>query len=224
MTYDFVVIGGGCYGDFYVGQLLEARARHKLDWSRVAVLDRDPQCKVAGRRADDVDIIETDWVSFGPRVFDQPDVWLEGHLVPAPIAPHILFEWILSSLRCATRAGWTGDVPTQLPFAQVTDAGSLVLSWAPGLCPTHCIEPRICPLTSAPRTWDMPDTANSLADAGGLSHVETFTCRHHAYGVGTIPLGGLSAARERVQAAVGARVGVATVSGCHGLLDVVAID
>ena len=98
------------------------------------------------------------------------------------------------------------------------------MSWAPGLCPTNCIEPRKCPLTRQTRTWDMPETAQSAADQAGIDHLETFECRHFAYGVGTIGFDRILAARDTLQSmAPPCTVGFATVSGCHGLIDVVSI-
>src|SRR5438876_162725 len=42
---DVVVIGGGCYGTFYAGQLAKARERGKAHFRRVVVVDRDPACR-----------------------------------------------------------------------------------------------------------------------------------------------------------------------------------
>src|SRR6266853_1038896 len=44
---DVVIVGGGCYGTFYAGQLLLARERGKARWRRLIVVDRDPACRFA---------------------------------------------------------------------------------------------------------------------------------------------------------------------------------
>lgn len=221
--YDFVIIGGGCYGSYYVGQLREARERGKLEWSRVAVLDRAGDgCQVAAVEAPDVDVVCCEWTEFGERAFAEPELWMSGQLVPAPIAPHVVRHWLTAQLQAAGRTlstkRWPAGPPEGLPYADVTPAGELVLSWAPGLCPTNCIEPRMCPLTQDVRTWDMPETAAEVARAAGLDHLEAFVCRHFAYGVGTIDFAMIRSARERVLAMGSGSLAIATVSGCHGLM------
>src|SRR6476661_4504481 len=42
-----VVVGGGCYGSYYVRQLARAERAGALAWRAVAVVDRDPACRVA---------------------------------------------------------------------------------------------------------------------------------------------------------------------------------
>ena len=227
---DFIVIGGGCYGRYFLSQLTEARQRGKLAWSRVIIVDRNPDCALAASIAglDDVELAVCAWEDYGAAVFDAGESWRGAHLVPAPIAPHVVRHWLVAEL--ARRRGlrvepvpYPGPMP-QLPYADVTDAGTLVLSHAPGLCPTNCVEPRSCPLTRSARTWDMPDTVSALEEAARLDALEIFTCRHFAYGVGTIPIARvLDAGRRLLELDVGAILGVATVSGCHGLLDAVRL-
>ena len=48
MSYGTVVVcGGGCYGGYYVRQLARARAAGALQFERIIVVDRDPECRVA---------------------------------------------------------------------------------------------------------------------------------------------------------------------------------
>ncbi|HYW50962.1 MAG TPA: hypothetical protein VE861_10160, partial [Gemmatimonadaceae bacterium] len=48
MTYGTIVVcGGGCYGGYYVRQLARARAGGAITFSRIVVVDREPQCTVA---------------------------------------------------------------------------------------------------------------------------------------------------------------------------------
>jgi tRNA A37 threonylcarbamoyladenosine dehydratase len=42
-----VVVGGGCYGSYYVQQLARARQAGALGFSRLLVVDRDPDCRVS---------------------------------------------------------------------------------------------------------------------------------------------------------------------------------
>src|SRR2546422_5606571 len=42
---DVAVVGGGCYGTFYAGQLAKAKERGKARFRRVVVVDRDPACR-----------------------------------------------------------------------------------------------------------------------------------------------------------------------------------
>jgi predicted metal-binding protein len=42
-----VVVGGGCYGSYYVQQLRRARERQAIDFAQMIVVDRDPMCAVA---------------------------------------------------------------------------------------------------------------------------------------------------------------------------------
>lgn len=43
------IVGGGCYGSYYLRQLGRARAAGAVDWRRVIVVDRDPGCRIARR-------------------------------------------------------------------------------------------------------------------------------------------------------------------------------
>ena len=101
-----VVVGGGCYGSYYVRQLGRARAAGALTWKRVAVVDRDPSCAV-GRSlgtgettTPGVELAITDWDSFfkeylGSACVD-PDAATADAIVPSPLMPHLMFEWILA--------------------------------------------------------------------------------------------------------------------------------
>lgn len=78
---------------------------------------------------------------------------------------------------------------------------------------------------------DSRATVLDLPPPGHYSAVETFTCHHFAYGIGTVPALRLYEARERtVQLALGlntsqpeARVAVGTVSHCHGVVATIAL-
>src|SRR3712207_3180196 len=42
-----VIVGGGCYGSYYVRQLRRAASAGALSFRRLLVVDRDPACRVA---------------------------------------------------------------------------------------------------------------------------------------------------------------------------------
>jgi hypothetical protein len=66
---EIAIIGGGCYGTFYAGQLAEARDRGKIEYERVLVVDRDPDCQASRElppREDRTVVIE-EWDPFLDR-------------------------------------------------------------------------------------------------------------------------------------------------------------
>src|SRR5262245_23525431 len=100
---DVVIVGGGCYGSFYAGQLLRARQRGVATWRRLLVVDRDPGCRVATlpHASPDVELVVEEWSDFFDRWLaiaaprsDPPDT-----IVPSPLMPHLMFEWLLRRAR-----------------------------------------------------------------------------------------------------------------------------
>lgn len=229
---DVVVVGGGCYGTFYAGQLLQARARGAAAWRRLLVVDRDPACRFARETpaAPDTQLVVDDWGAFFDRYLaaaaaaaDPPDA-----IVPSPLMPHLMYQWLLR------RAGarWPGRVvgpqavqagPGTPYDAQALD-GTRYVSFADWLCPVHCIEPATCPVIRAPRTWEMTDAMHELqrrlAASTRTAGPVLFTCRHRVYGVGMIDVAEALAADAVVGAAGESGqpvdVLVATISACHG--------
>lgn len=219
----YFIAGGGCYGSYYVRQLDRARARGLLKVDEIIVVDRNPHCavapslsEVAGARLE-----VADWLDFGEELYRNRNLWGDDMWVPTPLGPHIIFHWIKEK---AKAVAFAGPLP-QLPYAQVISSGSLVLSHAPGLCPVNCVEPILCPLTKSQRDWEMADTVRehiaATRGATGIEAVGLFVCQHHAHGVGTIPLQQLFSEWERLKRCFhsGARIAVATVSSCHGIVD-----
>ena len=201
--------------------------RRKIDCCEIVVVDRDPGCQAAAlvREVDGASLVTSDWTAFGRTVWSNESDWSEDLWVPAPIAPHIAVEWLTLRLRDAnwdvTRS--RGTVPeVDMPFAMVLESGSVALSHAPGVCPSSCIEPRKCPLTGGDRDWEMSETVNAGVGGEVLMH----RCRHLTFGVGVIPLAEFyrGAAQALGAAEFGVRsFAVATVSSCHGLVDVLKI-
>jgi hypothetical protein len=235
------VVGGGCYGSFYASQLAKARARGKTDYRRVIVVDRDPDCQARRElgEAPDREFVTSDWTSF----FDE---WLpdaprtthdarDDHIVPSPHMPHLMFEWVLRR----ARARWPnravsvepvpGDFPT--PYDRPGADHTRYVSFADWICPTHCIEPALCPAIGAPRTWEMSDSVRDLADrlrANGraVQGPALFVCKHQVFGVGMFSADAVRAGDRLVEEAArgtDAEVLVGTISSCHGALNLLRI-
>jgi hypothetical protein len=160
------VVGGGCYGTFYASQLAKAKARGKTEYRTVIVVDRNPDCQAKRElgEAPDRQFVVGDWAAFFDKWFlDARD----DQIVPSPLMPHLMFEWVLR--RARTR--WPnrpvsvdpvpGGFPT--PYDRPGSDQTRYVSWADWICPTHCIEPALCPAIGAPRTWEMADTVRDLA-------------------------------------------------------------
>lgn len=212
----FVVVSGGPDGAFYARQLLRARAAGRLSTDAIHVIDRDPEC-AAARLGDPLVHVEpadwSDWLDARLDTFDAAD-----QLVPYHWAPHLLFDWLA---RQARRAGasarrLTPPAPAGLPFERVTSAGDRALSYATWACPPTCIEPAACPHTRGPKSWSLARDLERDESCEAL----VLPCLHLTYGVSTIPLAAVLAARDRIVAAVAAgprRFLVATSSHCHAL-------
>lgn len=232
-----VVIGGGCYGSYYVRQLERARAAGALRWDRVLVVDRDPRCRV-GRESTHgatVTVVVADWRAFlddhlGAAAARARDADRRDAIVPSPLMPHLLFEWLMTRARARWPERAIEQVPLPLapatPWERAAPDGSHYASYATWMCPINCIEPRRCPHTRAERTWTMPDAAHALvasAHTAGrrLEGPIIFHCTHRAYGVGMIDtrsvIDGDAFVREAGTRGA-AVVLVGTVSHCHGAL------
>jgi len=236
-----VVVGGGCYGTFYASQLAKAKARGKTDYRNVIVVDRNPDCQAKRELAEAADrtFVMSDWTAFfdewlsdAPRT--TPDA-REDQIVPSPHMPHLMFDWVLRR----ARARWPqraisvepvpGTVPT--PYDRAGADQTRYVSWADWVCPTHCIEPALCPAIGAPRSWEMSDTVHALADqlrAGGrpVQGPALFVCQHQVFGVGMFAAEAVRAGDRLVEEA-GARgpaeVLIGTISSCHGALNLLRL-
>ncbi len=233
---EVVVVGGGCYGSFYAGQLLRARERGAAQWRRLLVVDRDPACRVARELPADagVELVVDEWGAFFDRYFASAAAG-EGRLgappdtiVPSPLMPHLMYEWLVRR----ARRRWPGrtieprPVPAGpgTPYDVQAPDGTRYVSFADWLCPTHCIEPATCPVIRAPRTWEMGEAMERLTAGLAAAHPTAgpvlFTCRHRVFGVGMFDVATVLEG-DAVVARAGAApapvdVLVATVSACHG--------
>ena len=215
----FIVIGGGEAGAFYVRQLLRAAAALRLQTGRIAVVDRDPQCLAAKSSDPRVRVDIADWSAWLDAHLDEagPD----DHLVPYHWAPHLLLTWIEHQVaRAGGRTDRTTPGPGGFPYEGVTSAGDRALSYATWPCPPACIEPELCPHTRGAKDWSLAGDLARATKGDDADYAIVFRCLHLVYGVGTIPVRDILAARDRVIA--GMRGGrrsylVATSSHCHAL-------
>jgi hypothetical protein len=208
-----VVVGGGCYGSYHARQLVKAIRAGRLPGEGVVVVDRSPACAAAREfaGATEVTVVAAEWGAFLREWLGGGGARAEDRVVPAPLTPHLLWDWLAAELR-AERApapgGWG------LPYEVEGRAGERFLSAAGWTCPATCVEPAHCPILHAPRDWDLADAIEERARELGYRPA-VFRCVHVAYGVGGVRVGALRAAREGAAGAVGERVLVATSSRCH---------
>lgn len=203
------VVGGGYFGSYHARQLLKAVRAGRLPAERLVVVDRDSGCAAATEfaAATEVVLVGADWLAFLREWL--PTAGPSDQLVPAPLAPHLLWEWLageLNAVRLAPPRDW------RLPYEKPGPAGELYLSAAAWTCPATCVEPAHCPMLHAPRDWDLADIIEERARRLGYEPA-VLRCLHLANGVGAIGVGEVLAARERARSA--RRVLVATSSRCH---------
>lgn len=226
---DVAIVGGGCYGTFYAGQLIRAAERGKARYRRLLVVDRDPSCRFAAEigAGHDREVVVAEWGEFFDRWLDQGEESGDA-IVPSPLMPHLMYEWLVRRARSRWPARLVETRPLTAPVGTPYDAsapdGTRYVSFADWLCPTHCIEPAICPVIRAPRTWEMGDAMADLVARLKLTTPTAgpalFVCRHRVFGVGMFDADEVLAGDQLV-AEAGSRpdevdVLVGTVSACHG--------
>jgi len=173
-----------------------------------------------------------DWLSDARRTTHDAR---DDQIVPSPHMPHLMFEWVLRR----ARERWPkrrislepvpGDLPT--PYDRSASDQTRYVSWADWICPTHCIEPALCPAIGAPRTWEMGDTVRALADqlrAAGrqVSGPALFVCKHQVFGVGMFSAESVRAGDRLVEHAGAqgeAEILIGTISSCHGALNLLTL-
>ena len=235
-----IIVGGGCYGSYYVRQLLRARTAGKLSFERLVVVDRNAQCPVATSWADEASLVtvHSDWNEFFDRYLGTAratEARNRDAIVPSPLMPHLMFDWLVRR----ARERWPERPverrplrrPPNVPWQRALPSGTHVVSFAEWMCPVNCIEPAKCPAIKAPRTWSMPSALRDYvhaqrADASPLAGPIIFHCEHRAFGVGmfdTQVVLDADALVARAAASDAVNVLVGTVSHCHGALDVLHV-
>ena len=237
---EVAIMGGGCYGSFYLGQLELARNKGAVQYDQLLVVDHNPQAHAAGLAADPQrELVVSDWHHFldrwlvqGGRPADAPPAMI----VPTPLMPHLLADW----LERRARERWSDRVvervapaePMGTPYDRLHTDGVRYVSFADWLCPIHCVEPAICPAIRAPRTWEMGDAVQAWSDALGRTlptapSPALFTCRHTVYGVGMFPARlaheGLDSLASVADAAAGGDLVIGSISACHGAVAVLRV-
>lgn len=235
---EVVVVGGGCYGSFYTGQLRRAIADGRLTMDRLVVVDRDAGCQVARDKLDGVALVVEDWGAFFDRWLDRPGPTdgPDDAVVPSPLMPHLMAEWLV---RLAGRTGvnarigsMAADSPVGTPYEVSAPDGNRYVSFADWICPTHCVEPFTCPATRGPRTWEMGDTLHDYVKrdqtAPRLGGPALFVTRHRVYGVGMFDAADARRGRALLEQSIGsglpARLLVATISACHGAVSAIELS
>jgi hypothetical protein len=237
-----VVVGGGCYGGYYVRQLARAERAGAVRWRELSVVDRDPSCAVgrlsSAERPGRLQVVSADWREFFTSYLAETSSdprHVEDAIVPSPLMPHLMADWLVER----AHARWPGRAirveplagSLPVPWQRVGADGTHYASFAEWMCPINCIEPAKCPETRGPRDWSLPVALRAYAaseDRAGR-HIEAplvFHCTHRAYGVGMIDVrdvihaDAVIAARGSVD---GASFLIGTVSHCHGALRRVTI-
>ena len=241
-----VIVGGGCYGSYYLRQLRRGAAAGALAWKRLLVVDRSEDCQVARESAGAPaptdgcpphEMVVAEWAPFFRAHLDAAaggDASLDA-IVPSPLMPHLLYDWLLDRARRRWPDRPVDRVSLQsapaVPWTRAGNDGTQYVSFAEWMCPINCIEPARCPHTRGPRDWSMPVAVRAFVDAEQAAGRAVqgpciLHCTHRAYGVGMIDTRDVIDA-DRFVAAAGTRgaadVLIGTASHCHGALGILAI-
>jgi hypothetical protein len=230
-----IVVGGGCYGSYYVRQLHRAALADALRADRVLVVDRDRDCRVARELAPakeppplPTEVRASEWRPFFDEYLShaaaEPSSTARDAIVPSPLMPHLMGEWLVSR----ARERFDDRVSTR-PFESLPDVpwqragtdGTHYVSFATWMCPVNCVEPRVCPHTRDRRSWSMPEQVAEFARTTLNTESAVLFCRHRTYGVGMFDTNEVLEADSRIAAAGGrgsASIVIGTVSHCHGAL------
>lgn len=238
---DVAIIGGGCYGTFYARQLATARERGRLRYRRVIVVDRNADCQAAldEQVRGAVSLVVADWSDFLDEFLARepdPTPEVDDAIVPSPHMPHLMAAWLTreAARRFPRRAIRTRPVEAAAgtPYDRLAADGTRYVSFADWICPTHCVEPLVCPVIRGPRTWEMADAVTALTRRLGRERPAAgpilFVTRHRAFGVGMFDVAEARAAVATLKAA-GAQspvvdLVVATISACHGAVSVLELS
>ncbi len=223
-----VIVGGGCYGSFYLRQLFRARSAGALTWDRVVVVDRNPDC-AAAQALGDAQLAIADWTPYFREYLGSADE--ADAIVPSPLMPHLMYEWVRDRAkeRWPDREIVTRPLPSTppTPWERAAPDGVHYVSFATWMCPINCIEPATCPHTKGPRSWTMPATIRDYVAQEGIAGPALFHVTHRAYGVGMLNVADVLAADRLVRDVAedkAAQVLVGTVSHCHGALAILSMS
>ena len=236
---DVAIVGGGCYGTFYAGQLEQARQRGRVSYRRMLVVDRDAGCRFATEIGESPTrrLVVEEWGEFFDRFLEgSPAVDRAGDaIVPSPLMPHLMYQWLLrrAELLWPGRSIETIALPSGpgTPYDATGPDGTRYVSYADWLCPTHCIEPALCPVIRAPRSWDMTDGVQRLTERLATTHPTAgpvlFLCHHRVFGVGMFDVASVLEGEAQMQSAgadgTEVDVVIGTISHCHGAINLLRL-
>jgi len=231
-----VIVGGGCYGSYYLRQLGRAHRAAAAEWDELIVVDRDPACAVGRSTPDELPprtrLVVAEWHQyFEDYLASAVDDPARRHdaIVPSPLMPHLMADWLAARARhrWPERAVRTEPLlaEPEVPWQRAGEDGTHYVSFAEWMCPINCIEPAKCPHTRGARSWSLPVAVREYVDAEGRRgralEPLVFHCTHRTHGVGMIDVADVVDADATI-ASGGARGGVSfligTVSHCHGAL------
>jgi hypothetical protein len=236
----FIVFGGGCFGTHHVRHIEKGRARGRISAdARVVVVDRNerPPILAAPEVAANphLTFVQSDWLEYMKANWDilPPD----AEAVPAPVAPHLAFDWLVWSLRQRLGEDAIAVEPVDkqfdsLPYDYLAPSGVRYISAADWVCPTNCRAPHICPMTRDVRWWDLEDIVNDYA----AEHPDLFAAsvvlkpKFRVPGVDTLRIREYTDARDRLLSlaarpeAQGKGVVMGTVSPCHGAVSLLKFN
>jgi hypothetical protein len=235
-----IVVGGGCYGGYYVRQLQRAQRAGAVAWGRLVVVDRDAACAVASTAPDAVTLRVAEWSDFFAGYLSgaaaDPAAHASDAIVPSPLMPHLMFDWLLERSRQRAPGRNVRQLPLDtaldVPWQRQGDDGTRYLSFATWTCPINCIEPAKCPHTRGPRDWSMPTTIEAhvrrLEAAGRpVAGPAVLHVTHRSHGVGMFDTRDVVAAdallAHAARAGTPVEVIVATTSHCHAAAGIISL-
>jgi hypothetical protein len=231
---DIAIMGGGCYGTFYLGQLAAARRKEALRFRRLLVVDHDAGCQAAAHVLEPgCELVVSPWSEFLDGYLvpaDRDRDGLTDTIVPTPLMPHLMAHW----LERRARVRWPDrevslvpvDAPLGTPYDRLHRDGVRYVSFADWLCPIHCVEPLLCPAIKAPRTWEMSEAVAAWTRAHARERPTAapalFSCRHAAFGVGMYParaaFDGFDGFVPVADTDTGGDLAIGSISSCHGAI------
>src|SRR5436309_5792690 len=97
-----VVVGGGCYGGYFVRQLRRAAMAGKVSWKGITVVDHDENCAITRSGESPIDTVSPDGVrtvvrewreffrDYLGRAAEDPSQVAGDAIVPSPLMPHLM--------------------------------------------------------------------------------------------------------------------------------------
>ena len=203
---------------------------HRDDGTMATTTSPEP-----GYRGLPIEFVCSEWLPFFrdwfAQAIDAPDTAAHDAVVPSPLMPNLLADWIVSRVVAyrpsagvvRRRVGAIPDTPWK---RESTDMESYYVSFATWMCPINCIEPPRCPETRGPRDWTMPAAVQAAvrnaAQQGRIYDVlAIFRTTHRLFGVGMFDAADAVGADHAIRAAASKpelKILVASVSHCHGAL------